>query len=216
MRKLGDLMLWGLVAVTLGVLAFVSTREGSVPHSLFRSYVSSKENARVLAKTWAEIIDGGRLVATVPNAAVIIAFSDYQCPYCRQSEPAVDSLRALGAATFSYHHLPLAAHPASIGAARAAICAEAQGKFESMHRRLMTTVAWQTDSNWRREASHAGVPDSTAFVTCLDSEMASSRVEADLDLARKLGVNGTPTFFSSKRRFDGQLLVSEGQWLVGK
>ncbi len=55
----------------------------------------------------------------------------------------------------AYRHLPLPIHPAAEGAARAAICAQRQRRFEEMHARLFETARWHSDTLWIREG-HRG------------------------------------------------------------
>ena len=76
------------------------------------------------------------------SAAVrVVLFSDYECPYCRQAEPAVLDLleRWDGRLRHVWRHLPLTdVHPNAALAAEAAEAAHAQGRFWEMHDLLLT------------------------------------------------------------------------------
>ena len=47
--------------------------------------------------------------------------------------------------------------------------------------------------SWRDYAIAAGVPDLKAFDACLGSEAPLPRIEAGQQLAKRLGIGGTPT-----------------------
>jgi protein-disulfide isomerase len=68
-----------------------------------------------------------------------------------------------------------------------------------MHHRLMTTEQWRRDTNWTGLAKAVGVSNVTEFESCLISEAAILLLERDISLARRLGVEGTPAFFTRTR-----------------
>src|SRR5207247_456636 len=138
----------------------------------------------------------------------LIEFSDYECPFCRTTDVSLDSLRRSGKVRISYHHLPLSIHPAADGAARAAICAEEQGHFAQVHHELMSTSYWQRDSNWVRVARTAGIRDTLQFSRCLVDSTTTKRIAKDIAIATRLGVNGTPAFFTREKNRQGALSVA--------
>lgn len=103
------------------------------------------------------------------------------------------------------------------GAARAAICAEFQGRFRQMHSLLMETSEWQEDGEWVSLARWAEVPDVDEFETCLGGNRVERRLLEDRELADALGVTATPTFFHRSGAHVGSIdgerlngLVAEG------
>lgn len=70
---------------------------------------------------------------------VVIQYSDFECPYCRQfaNGTLLDLRRTYvkrGDVLLAFRHLPLRAiHPLAYPAARAAECAGRQGRFWEMH-----------------------------------------------------------------------------------
>src|SRR5258706_923098 len=75
---------------------------------------------------------------TGPGHAIasIVEFGDYECPNCKQAAPVVKLLLGEfhGRLRFAFRHFPLeGVHRHAVGAALAAECAAAQGKFWAMH-----------------------------------------------------------------------------------
>jgi hypothetical protein len=143
---------------------------------------------------WPEISSAARIV-TSDAPAVLVEFTDYECRVCRTQHQMLKQLsKSPGIGSVVVRHYPLSQYARSEGAARSAICAEAQGRFPEMHDHLFSTDTWITDANWVREAEAAGVPDVLRFEKCLMSEQTSARLERDIELARKVGVTGTPAY----------------------
>jgi protein-disulfide isomerase len=138
------------------------------------------------------------------SPVTIVEFGDYQCPACgafaRDFKPQIEmSLIATGRAKFIFHDLPLVTiHPNAFVAARAARCAEDQGKFWEYHDELYRRQPqWShlTDptATFEGYASSLGLGTSD-FSVCLNSERHADLVTANIKLAETLGIPRTPTF----------------------
>lgn len=140
---------------------------------------------------------------------VVVEFVDYQCPYCLKAhEQTVPTLLANYPADVrvEIRHLPLEIHPAAAGAARAAIAAGLQGeeRFTAIHAKLFE-LAEQGDlgfSTFVQEAGALGL-DVERFKTDFQTREVADALQADLQLARELGVSGTPGFFVNGRYLQG-------------
>jgi protein-disulfide isomerase len=140
---------------------------------------------------------------------VVVEFVDYQCPYCLKAhEQVVPTLLADYPADVrvEIRHLPLEIHAGAAGAARAAIAAARQGHdgFAAIHAKLFE-LAKQGDlgfSTFVREVGAAGL-DVERFKTDFQAREVADELEADLQLARQLGVSGTPGFFVNGRYLQG-------------
>ena len=145
-----------------------------------------------------DLEESGHWVGRKSATRILYVFSDYQCPFCRDADSAVVNwVRDNADAAAVYIDFPLVSlHPAAFGAACAASCAEAQGRYLEMHRELMTTLAWQSDADWRREAIAAGVQDTQAFSACVGSEASRRRVLEGMRVAALFKITGTPAFFT--------------------
>lgn len=156
-----------------------------------------------------------RRMDTTHGAALwLIEFGDYECPFCRRSHPALQNLIAANPGlTVGYRHYPLNdIHPVADAAARAAICAEFQGRFPEIHSLLLTTTDWADAKDWARLAERVGISDLAEFRRCLTSEAVVQRLEEDRALAEALGVTGTPTFFyryGSRRGYLDEVQLTE-------
>lgn len=135
---------------------------------------------------------------------VIMDFSDYSCPACRQFatqvKPILDAAYVdQGLIRFQYYDYILGSFPNSFLAARAARCAEDQGAYWAFHDHLYRAQdAWsrQADAapSFEEYASQLGL-DRGNFRSCLRSDRHAETVSANVLLGRELGVSGTPTIF---------------------
>jgi protein-disulfide isomerase len=152
-----------------------------------------------------EVSDAGRASrGGGPNAPIqIIAFSDYECPYCRLAEVTVEQVIDKYGDKLNYvlRDYPLPFHPAARGAARAARCAGEQKKFWEYHDAL-----WKADGLGDEQLESLAAKlelDKAAFDTCLASDKYNSTIDEDLAAGAELGVNGTPAFFVNGRMMSG-------------
>lgn len=130
---------------------------------------------------------------------VLIEFSDFECSYCgryfAETYPRIDSdYVKTGKIKYVFRDLPLEAmHPNAFRAAEAAACAGEQGKFWEMHDRLFAN---QTALAGEDLGAHALAvkADARRFDACLTANRQADAIRADMDLARRLGITGTPSF----------------------
>ena len=150
----------------------------------------------------------------------VLVFSDFTCPACRQFSTAVEpqlknEYVQQGLVRFTYYDFPLGgegAHRHGFIAARAARCAEAQGRFWEYHDVLF---ARQDEWAYARSApisqlvEYAGLIglDAAAFESCLESDAHADVVSANRLLGDQFGVGATPTVYVGPRQ-----LPSWGDW----
>jgi protein-disulfide isomerase len=127
----------------------------------------------------------------------IIEFSDYQCPFCARSEPLIAEVMAAypTQVRFVYKHYPLTSiHPNAMGAARAAVAAQRQGKFWEYHDILFANSRELQEEKLLEYAQRIGL-DMEKFKADMSSKDVESIVTQDVRLAQKSEVRGTPTIF---------------------
>lgn len=142
--------------------------------------------------------------------AVVIIYSDFQCPFC--SRLALDVLPRIeeryvvtGQAMLVFRHLPLTAvHSQAANAATAAECAGEQGQFWPMHDRMFRAPAALGDLDLIAHAEALGLDVST-FNQC--RREPSATVEADAAETARLGLNATPVVFIGQAEGDRMVRV---------
>ena len=204
-RKGADRLLSIVLLLLLGGNLYALAAKRSPVRRYLEGVRTHRATARALAANWSRIIHMSSRIDTLGVSASLVEFADYECPFCRRSAQALDTVfNNLGIGVV-FLHVPLPFHANARPAARAAICAEKLGHFREMHHWLMTSAAWSTGNDWVGHARSAGIEDTVGFRHCLDSKDPDERLDADLALASQLGIEGTPTFFSSRRRYTGLL-----------
>jgi protein-disulfide isomerase len=149
-------------------------------------------------------VDGFPAFGSARALVTIVAFTDYQCPYCAKADERFAELRAEygDRVRMVVVTRPLPFHENAADAARAFLAANELGKGEAMHTRLFAKQDALDDAGLREAARSIGL-DVAAF----DRVRKSPSVEALLERAEKLwtalGVDGTPTFFINGRRLVG-------------
>lgn len=157
-------------------------------------------------ENWEPLAVGGSVIGAQDAPVRIVAFSDFQCPFCARVNAGLDRVRANDPERVAvvYRHFPLQSiHPAAFAAANAAECAGAQGKFQPYHDVLFAAQDSIGRRAWDSYAQEAGVPDLAEFGKCVEEERFRDRVAADLAAGEKLGVTGTPTFIFEGRMISG-------------
>ncbi|WP_430436787.1 DsbA family protein [Oceanibaculum nanhaiense] len=123
----------------------------------------------------------------------IVEFFDYQCGYCKAMKPAMQNILASEKdVRVVMKEFPILSEVSTI-AARAALAAQAQGKYAALHDRLMGHRGRLSE-----EAIFAAAQEVGLDVERLKADMQAPSVEAVLKrnhmLAERLEISGTPTF----------------------
>lgn len=158
-------------------------------------------------------IDGATVRGDKGAPLAIIAYSEFQCPYCARF--AADTMPALeqdylasGKAMLVFKHLPLESiHPHAFKAAESAECAGEQGRFWQMHDRLFANQRVLFDQNLRAWGAEIGL-DRAQFDDCLAGRM-TARVRTHMEEAREFGITGTPAFLIGRLAGQGRVEVTD-------
>jgi protein-disulfide isomerase len=134
----------------------------------------------------------------------IVAWSDFQCPFCSRVVPTLKQIEDTYAkdVRIVFRHQPLPFHQNAKPAAEASMAAHEQGKFWPMHDKLFANQQQLDRASLERYAQELGL-DMGKFKSALDSGKFRARVEADSAAGNEVGANGTPTFFINGREFVG-------------
>ena len=126
----------------------------------------------------------------------IVAFLDYNCPFCKKAEP--DLLRLVksdGRIRLVHKDWPILGD-ASVYGAQLALAAKYQGRYDDVHRALMGIPGRKIPKERMLEAVSASGVDMArleADRTSHQGEIAAL-LQRNLDQADALGLQGTPVF----------------------
>ncbi|MFH0804589.1 MAG: thioredoxin domain-containing protein [Patescibacteria group bacterium] len=129
-------------------------------------------------------------------AVTLVAYSDFQCPYCSAVNPTIEKVLAdyPGQVRLVFRHFPLSFHENAQKAAEASECASVQGKFWEMHDKMFANQSKLTIADLKGYAKELGL-NATKFNSCLDDGTYASKVQTDETQGGQYGVNGTPATF---------------------
>jgi len=123
----------------------------------------------------------------------LVEFFDYRCPYCKQVEPTLESmLKQDPKLQLVYKEFPILG-PASVTAARAALAAQRQGKYNAFHAAMMAARGNITDDTVYRVAGSVGL-DIDKLKRDMASPEIAKTIKANKQLADALDIRGTPAF----------------------
>ena len=188
-----------LVACSLLITGLVVRRE------LFPPTATSGAEAERSVGNWRSAPGEGSLIGRRDAPEQIVAFSDFQCPFCAEARTQVDSILARNpGVSVVFRHLPIQSiHPHAFNAAVASECAGAQDRFRAYHDVLFQAQAEIGQTPWREFARRAAVPALDDFDRCVAEQRFGDRVRSDMAAARALGISGTPTFIYGGRMVFG-------------
>jgi protein-disulfide isomerase len=145
------------------------------------------------------------------NAAnTVVEFYDYDCPYCRASLPAVKKLyeQRKNDTRFAFIEFPLQElhGESAMMAARAstAVARNQPDKFLAFHYAMMSRSEQITEAMMLEDARTAGVDIARLRADMAKPETARA-VNASYDFAKKVGLDGTPTFVINGKMLPGAM-----------
>jgi protein-disulfide isomerase len=199
------------IAVPGSGTAFSSDPERARMEKIVRDYILAhpeiiREAATLLEqRDLTKAIDDNRALFETPFASawagaengdvVLVEFFDYACGYCRASNPEVDRLlKEDKRLKVVWRELPVLG-PESVAAAHASLAAARQGKFRQFYERLFAAGAPSESTVAQvQRAVGAAAGQSPAF---------QQEIDKNFELARSIGVSGTPVFVVGDKVLQG-------------
>jgi uncharacterized membrane protein len=138
-----------------------------------------------------------------PGKINVVEFADFECPACRRFHGILKPELAKYGSRVHFVRLnkPLDMHPHAKDAARASVCAAAQGKVEPMADALFEA---QDLSPGGIDAAAAGVGlDRASFERCMVDPATNAQVEKESSLLVPPELEGLPTTYIGGRRLLG-------------
>jgi protein-disulfide isomerase len=151
----------------------------------------------------------------VDGDVVIVEFFDYRCAYCRRVAPTLHQvIKNDGNIKLVLKEFPILGE-ASVLAARAALAAARQGKYDALHWKLMLQPGQISEDSIMAMAEEVGLD-----VDQLKRDMSHPEVEQQIErnhaLARRLNITGTPAFVVGDRLIPGAMGQSQLEALVAE
>ncbi|MDB5663111.1 MAG: DsbA oxidoreductase [Sphingomonas bacterium] len=137
----------------------------------------------------------------------LVEFFDYACGFCRSSIPDVDRLlKEDPSLRIVFRELPILSAQSEV-AARVSLAAAKQGRFIDFHRRLFA-AGRPADPQIAAAQAAAGL-NGAAVARDKNAGDVNSELAANLELARTLGLSGTPSFIVGDRILSGAVGYDE-------
>lgn len=151
----------------------------------------------------------GDPIAGNPQGDVtVVEFYDLRCPYCRRMIPVIDALLKHDPnVRLVYKDIPILG-PGSILGARAVLAAQRQGGYARLQSALMHGGSQITEASIE-DAAHAVGLDWTRLKRDMKDPAIEARLQNNLELARQLGVDGTPAFVIGHQLVPGAMELAD-------
>ena len=205
---------WGVL--TIMILSLVGTQSLYAARFKTQHKVAKHKRQKSKKPDFKEVVLDQAPVKGDSSAALIIEFSDFQCPFCKRFTKNLKSVFEASHMThpfsYAFKHFPLSSqcnphikrdmHPRACHAAMASICAQDQGQFWAMHDLLFDNQHALQDEHLTSYAQTLKL-DIRQFIECLSAEKTRARLSEDIKQGAKVGVRGTPAFFVNGWGFKG-------------
>ena len=145
----------------------------------------------------------------------VVKFADFQCGYCRILDLNIRPLeeKYKGQVRWVMKHYPMNAdcnprmggdrmHENACHASYGALCAGKQGKFWEMHNKLYDNQQRIDPESIKGYAKELGL-DMPAWEACLKDPGTKAKIQADIAVAGKAGIWGTPRAYVNGRLISG-------------
>lgn len=144
-------------------------------------------------------VDEKRAIRGPKSAPILlVTYSDFQCPYCRQGYQIAEDLRKKHGdkIRFVFKNLPLNFHPLAMPAAKRfeAIAMQSPDKAFKFHDEIFQNQQRLQNEKYLDEVARKVGADMARLQRDMESNTVRERIEADVAEARKLEIRGTPGF----------------------
>jgi protein-disulfide isomerase len=145
----------------------------------------------------------------------IVEFFDPRCSYCKALYPTMQQLLQRDRnIRVVMKDLPILG-PNSVLGSRALLAAQKQGKYEPLYDALMKLRTELTEQVLQAEAQRAGI-DWARLRRDMDDPALQARLQANLGLAQRLQIEGTPALVIGDALVPGAVELSELERLVAE
>jgi protein-disulfide isomerase len=152
------------------------------------------------------------VLGNVDGDMIIVEFFDYNCPYCKSVAPDVlklitddQNIRLV------YREWPILGED-SVFAARAALAAREQGKYEEFHWSLMS-LRRANEESVLQAAAELGM-DIDKLQRDMMADEVNAHIQLSMQMASAIGFTGTPSFVMGDQIVPGAISLEEMQRIV--
>lgn len=172
-----------------------------------------EEQAQIAEKTFARLKKKGSLIGESPTKgslkqdAIMLEFSDFQCPFCVESHQVINEFMAQKAqdVKFVYKHFPVNPnHSEAMSAAKASWAANQQNKFWEYSDELFKNQDNLSEELYITLAQKLNL-DLDKFNKDRKSTLANKAIQADIEMGKKFDVNGTPYILVNGSLLSGEI-----------
>jgi protein-disulfide isomerase len=162
----------------------------------------------VLAAKDALVTENDPVAGNPHGSVTIVEFFDVRCPYCRKLEPEMAQfLAADHDVRLVYKDLPILG-PASVLGTKALLAARKQDAYIKLHDVLMRMPPDITRPAIEAEARKLGL-DTARLLHDMDDPSIQKQIDANLHLAQRLNIQGTPAMIVGNDLLAGAVDTAE-------
>ncbi|WP_243614765.1 MULTISPECIES: DsbA family protein [Rhodobacterales] len=155
-----------------------------------------------------ELDPNAPVLGNLDGDVTVVEFFDYNCPYCRRAMDVVQGLLDEDPdVRLVYREWPILGE-GSVFAAKAALAAREQGKYEAFHWALMSMNGRAEEASVMRVAAEVGL-DVDQLRRDMEAPEIQEHLVTSMNLAQSLGFNGTPSFVVGEELVPGFVEQSE-------
>ena len=145
----------------------------------------------------------GMVLGNPQGTVTLVEFTDFACTYCRRSVSDIEAVIAEHPELkVVVRELPIIS-PLSPAAAKMAMAAAEQGKYPAFHKLMF--AAGRVDAGTIDAAARAAGIDLVRAQRVIDYPRSQAELARNMDYARQLGFNGTPSWVIGDQIFSGAI-----------
>ncbi len=157
--------------------------------------------------------DSASPVRGKPDAEIsIVEFFDYRCPYCRKLTEILSQLQEKRSVRIIYKEWPILSKGSKL-AARAALAAENQGKYDEFHQRLMNARLMPSQAYIKILGEEFNLNQAQLNKDML-SPATTAALQRNAALAYELGLTGTPGLIVGRTIVQGAISKAKLERLI--
>ena len=167
----------------------------------------ANKDSQVKAKELLATLKDNKDVAVVGNPdgdVTVVEFFDYNCGYCKKAYDEIQSLmKDDKKVKIVLYDMPILG-PESHEIAKWSLASKKQGKYWEYHQALMTHQGGKDEAALKKLAKDAGL-DADKLAKDKDAPEIEAEIQKHLEVARSLGIQGTPGFLIDEKVFRGYI-----------